>query len=87
MKRLPVILGVLALATALPARADRPVAEDARAKLSDAIAAEGCTGGRMEFDSAKYEVEGAQCNDGRTYELGFDLSYRLIYKKPLWWTR
>jgi hypothetical protein len=87
MKRLPVILGALALVAAVPARADRPVADDQRAKLSDAVAAEGCSGGRMEFDFSKYEVEGAQCNDGRTYDLDFDLSYRLIHKRPLWWTR
>ena len=87
MKRLPVVLGALALVAAVPARADRPVADDVGAKLAAAVAAEGCSGGRMEFDSSKYEVEGAKCNDGQTYELGFDLSYRLIYKRLLWWTR
>lgn len=87
MKRLPVVLGALAVMAAVPARADRPVADDQRAKLSDAVAAEGCSGGRIEFDSSKYEVEGAQCNDGRTYDLDFDLSYRLIHKRPLSWTR
>jgi hypothetical protein len=87
MKKLSVLLGALALVAAVPARADRPVAGDERAKLTDAVAAEGCSGGRMEFDVTKYEVEAAQCNDGRTYDLDFDLSYRLISKRALWWTR
>jgi hypothetical protein len=85
MRRLPVILGALALVAAVPARADRPVADDQRAKLVDAVSAEGCSGGTMEFDHTKFEVEGAQCNDGRTYDLDFDASYRLIYKGARGW--
>jgi hypothetical protein len=73
------------LVAAVPARADRPVTADEGAKLSDAVSAAGCSGGRMEFDVTKFEVEGAQCNDGRTYDLDFDSSYRLIYKNARWW--
>jgi FlaG/FlaF family flagellin (archaellin) len=80
MRSVPVILGALALMAAVPARADRPVTNDERAKLVDAVSAEGCSGGEMEFDETKFEVE-AQCNDGRTYDLEFDASYRLITKK------
>jgi hypothetical protein len=75
------ILGALALVAAVPARADRPVADDERAKVAAAVSKEGCSGGRMESDHTKFEVEGAQCNDGRTYDLDFDASYQLIYKK------
>jgi hypothetical protein len=88
MRRLPVIfgiLGALALVAASPARADRPVADDERAKLAAAVSNEGCSGGRMESDHMKFEVEGAQCNDGRTYDLNFDTSYKLIYKRA--WTQ
>ena len=80
MRSVPVILGALALVAAVPARADRQVTDDERAKLVDAVSAEGCSGGEMEFDATKFEVE-AQCNDGQTYDLEFDASYRLITKK------
>jgi hypothetical protein len=88
MRRLPLIFGILgglALVAPIPARADRPVADDERAKLSAAVSNEGCSGGRMEADHNKFEVEGAQCNDGRTYDLNFDASYQLIYKRA--WTQ
>jgi hypothetical protein len=84
-KRLPLILRALALVAAVPARADRPVTDNEKAKLGDAVSAEGCSGGRMEFDVTKFEVEGAQCNEGRMYDLEFDSSYRLIFKKARWW--
>ena len=59
--------------------------DDERAKLAAAVSNEGCSGGRMESDHTKFEVEGAQCNDGRTYDLNFDTSYKLIYKRA--WTQ
>jgi hypothetical protein len=61
-----------------PAWAGRPVTADERAKLSPAIAAEGCSGGKLEFDDGKYEVDDAMCNDGQTYELKFDAGFRLV---------
>jgi hypothetical protein len=36
----------------------------------------------MEFDDGKFEVDNAVCADGKTYELDFDSSFRLIKKKP-----
>jgi FlaG/FlaF family flagellin (archaellin) len=80
MRSVPVILGALALVAAVPAQADRQVTDDERAKLVDAVSAERCSGGEMEFDGTKFEVE-AQCNDGQRYDLEFDASYRLITKK------
>jgi hypothetical protein len=88
MRRSPAIfgiLGALALVAAGPARADRPVADDERAKLAEAVSNEGCSGGRMESDHTKFEVEAAQCNDGQTYDLDFDASYRLIHKRARAW--
>ena len=61
--------------------ADRAVTEEERAKLLSAIAAEGCSGGKTEFDDGKYEVDDAKCSDGRTYDLKFDAGFRLIKKE------
>jgi hypothetical protein len=64
-----------------PALADRPVTDDERAKLEAALTAQGCTGGRLEFDDGVFEVDDAQCNDGRIYDLKFDRSFKLLEKK------
>ncbi len=62
---------------------DRPVTDDERAKLAAAVAALGCSGGKMEFDidDKQFEVDDARCNDGREYDLKFDVSFKLIGKK------
>ena len=63
---------------------DRPVTDDERAKLTAAVAAEGCSGGKkMEFDidENKFEVDDVTCGDGRKFELQFDTSFKLIVKK------
>jgi hypothetical protein len=76
-------LGALLILFAAPAKADeRPVTEEERAKLLSSISAEGCSGGKMEFEDGEYEVEDVKCSDGRTYELKFDAGFRLINKKP-----
>jgi Peptidase propeptide and YPEB domain len=68
---------------AIPAKADRPVTDAERAKLILAVAAQGCTGGKMEWDDDDrgFEVEDAVCNDGRKYELKFDAEYLFNSKK------
>jgi hypothetical protein len=50
---------VLVLAAA-PVLADRPVTEEERAKIAAAMQAQGCSGGNMEYDDGKYEVEDAR---------------------------
>jgi hypothetical protein len=35
----------------------------------------------MEFEDGKFEVDNAVCADGKTYDLDFDSSFRLIKKK------
>jgi hypothetical protein len=50
MRNLLLALGALLLAVVVPARADRPVTDEERAKLAAAIAAAGCSGGKLEFD-------------------------------------
>jgi peptidase YpeB-like protein len=68
---------------AFPAKADRPVTEAQRAKLEAAVAAQGCTGGKMEWDEDdhEFEVEDVRCSDGHRYELKFRSDYRLKSKK------
>jgi hypothetical protein len=68
--------------TAGAALADRPVTDDERAKLVTALQAAGCSGGKMEFDDGKFEVDNSTCADGKTYDLDFDASFNLIKKKP-----
>jgi hypothetical protein len=62
---------------------DRPVTDDERAKLTAAVAAQGCSGGEMEFDidDNHFEVDDARCSDGREYDLKFDTSFKLIKKE------
>jgi hypothetical protein len=64
------------------ARADRPVTDAERPRLVDAVAAQGCSGGKMEWDEGdhEFEVDDARC-DGRKYELKFHADYSLKSKK------
>ena len=61
--------------------AGRAVTDDERAKLVSAVSAQGCSGGKMEFDDGKYEVDDVRCNDGKTYDLDFNRSFELLKKK------
>jgi Peptidase propeptide and YPEB domain len=76
-----VAMGILLMLVATTVRGDRPVTEEEKAKLLSAIAAEGCSGGKMEFDDGKYEVDDAKCSDERIYDLKFDPDFRLIKKE------
>lgn len=80
MRRLFAILTASAL-TAMAALADRPVTDEERAKLLAAMTVEGCSGGEMEFDDGKFEVDDARCADGKEYDLEFDQSFKLIKKE------
>lgn len=73
----------LLAAIAGPAAADRPVTEAERAKLVAAVAAEGCSGGKMEWDDddREFEVDDARCGDGRKYDLTFHADFTLKSKK------
>jgi len=66
MRALFASAAILAIVTS-PVRADRPVTEEERAKLVQAVAAQGCSGGKMEWDEndREFEVDDAQCSDGR----------------------
>jgi hypothetical protein len=72
---------LLLLATGAAGR-DRPVTHDERGKLVAAAAALGCSGGSMEFDDdGHYEIDDARCDDGREYDLKFDITFKLIAKE------
>jgi hypothetical protein len=45
------------------------------------LQAEGCTGGSMEFDDGKFEVDDARCADGKTYDFDFDASFKVVKKE------
>jgi tellurite resistance protein len=79
--RLIVSIAVLAVST-LPALADRQVTEDERTKLVAAVQAEGCSGGKLEFDDddQQFEVDDAVCADGKKYDLKFDAQMKLKRK-------
>jgi hypothetical protein len=81
--RSQVLAPVVLLVVAIPALAkDRPVTDDERAKLVAAVAAQGCSGGKMELDDdGHYEVDDTRCNDGRKYDLRFDTAFKLIKKE------
>ena len=71
------------IAITVPAKADRPVTEPERVKLQGPVTAQGCSGGKMEWDEddRQFEVDDATCNnDGRKYDLKFDPEYKLIRK-------
>jgi hypothetical protein len=68
---------------AFPAKADHPVTEAQRAKLAAAVAAQGGTGGKMEWDEGDHQVqiEDVRCGDGHRYELKFNSDFTLKSKK------
>jgi hypothetical protein len=73
--------GALLVLGGAPALAGRAVTDDERAKLVSAVSAQGCSGGKMEFDDGKYEVDNARCNDVKTYDLDFNGSFELLKKE------
>jgi hypothetical protein len=79
--RLKVLTGLAVfILTANELHAGRAVTDEERPKLLAALQAQGCSGGKMEFDDGKFEVDDATCSDGKRYDLDFDTSFRLIRK-------
>jgi hypothetical protein len=65
-----------------PAMADdRPMTDQEKASVADALKTQGCSSSRMKFDDGKFEVDDATCADGKRYELSFDQSFKLIKKE------
>lgn len=82
MRMLLASLFLLAIVT-VPAKADRAVTDTERARLVSAVAAQGCAGGKMEWDDddREFEVDSASCSDGRAYDLKFNADYTFKSKK------
>jgi hypothetical protein len=82
MHKLLAAFSLLAIFT-IPAKADRAVTEDEYVKLQSAVGAQGCTGGKMEWDDddREFEVDDASCKDGQKYDLKFNADYTLKSKK------
>lgn len=79
--KLSILLSAVFILAATPVRADdRPVTAEERGQLVAVLQAQGCTGGKMEFDDGKFEVDNAKCSDGRTYDIDFDASFKLLKK-------
>jgi hypothetical protein len=80
--RIIVVAAALSIVVAMPAKADRPVTEAERAPLLAALAAQGCTGGELEWDDddREFEVDDALCGDGRKYDLKFSADFTLRSK-------
>jgi hypothetical protein len=70
------------VALAVPAKADRPLTEAERARVMQAVQAQGCSGGKMEYDEddRQFEVDDAVCADGKKYDLKFNAEFQFIRK-------
>jgi len=77
-----ILASTILLFTASAALADkRPLTDQEKARLTEAVAAQSCSGGKMKLDDDKFEVDDATCADGKKYELEFDAQFKLIKKK------
>lgn len=75
------LASVFLLLTASGALADkRPLTDQERARLTEAVKADGCTAEKMKADDGKFEVE-AKCADNKKYEYEFDAQFKLIKKE------
>jgi hypothetical protein len=76
-----VLISLALIFSTSSAVADRPLTQEESERLQTVLKEQGCSGGKMEFDDGNFEVERATCADGKTYDLEFDSSLRLIKKK------
>jgi len=76
-------LAVAFVLVAGSALADRPVTPEERTAIQHVLAAEGCVGGSMEFDSGdnKFEIDKTSCSDGAQWNYDLDSSYKVIKKE------
>ncbi|MFG0286117.1 MAG: PepSY domain-containing protein [Phycisphaerales bacterium JB039] len=79
MRMLFLALGAVLLVQPAQADDDRPVTSEERAAIEQVLAAEGCEGGRYEFDidDNEYEVEDAICADGQRYDFELDTLFQI----------
>jgi len=75
------LLGLVGLA-ATPAQADRRLTSTEKSSIRSAMKDIGCSGGKMEFDDGRFEVDDAKCQGGKRYDLTFDRDFKLTNKEP-----
>jgi hypothetical protein len=62
-----------------------PASLDEITKVVDALRASGCTAVReIDVDSDGYEIEGAICEDGKSYDVKLDKKFAVISKRKDW---
>ena len=85
MKSWNLLVTVLILTSALftqNALADRDATQQERAKVVDALSAQGCPNvDEVELDGKYFEAEDVICDDGLKYEIFLDQEMNIIKKK------
>jgi hypothetical protein len=73
------VFALAGILVAAPALAWRDVTPEERASIESALAAQGCSGGVMNFDDDKnrFEVHDARCN-GRNMEIYLNSSFQIV---------
>ena len=62
-----------------------PASLDDIAKVVEALRGAGCTAVReIDVDSDGFEVEGATCNDGKSYDIKLDKKFAVVSKRTGW---
>jgi hypothetical protein len=74
------LLGLVGMA-ATPAQADRQLTREEKSSIRSAMKDAQCSGGKMEFDDGKFEVDNAKCQDGKRYDLTFDRNFKMTGKE------
>ncbi len=74
------LLGLVGMA-ATPAQADRRLTREEKSSIRSAMKDAQCSGGKMEFDDGRFEVDNAKCQDGRRYDLTFDRNFKMTSKE------
>lgn len=74
------LLGLVGMA-ATPAQADRRLTREEKSSIRSAMKDAQCSGGKMEFDDGKFEVDNAKCQDGKRYDLTFDRNFKMTSKE------
>ncbi|MGJ0454064.1 MAG: PepSY domain-containing protein [Methylocystis sp.] len=74
------LLGLVGMA-ATPAQADRRLTRQEKSSIRSAMKDMGCSGGKMEFDDGRFEVDDARCRGGKKYDLTFDQNFKMTSKE------
>lgn len=79
MKRL-VVSSLTLLLAASPALADRPATPEEMARVTEALAAIGCTPYDVEWDEddARFEVDDARCGDQGRFDFELDRTFAIV---------